>query len=93
MFTITDRLDPGRVATVDVAGVAPTIGAWIAADAHAFAVDPSPNIVALCRALRRGDWPRVHAIADHLNFDVEATPAPIPADHWDMAIANEPAPW
>lgn len=71
MFRLTDTITPQRSVIVDADAIAPTVGQWIAADAGAFTVDLSPNVVALARALRHNDWRRVHEIADHLRLSVE----------------------
>jgi hypothetical protein len=68
-ITLQDRTDVARVALVD-ADTLPIVAArWLTDDGSG--TESSDNVRELVRALRRGDWPAVHAIADHLSFDVD----------------------
>lgn len=74
IIRVTDRTDTARRAVVDSIDVAPVVGQWLAADGAASVLDTaalSPNVAGLARALAAGDWPRVHAIAEHLSMSVE----------------------
>jgi len=64
-YRLTDRLHAGRTARVPADGIGATIAAWLAD----FDVD-SPMVDDLARALRCGDWPTVHALAEQLSIDV-----------------------
>lgn len=70
LLEISDLTDPARSAVVSVDTVAPVIAHWLHADGATGA--RSTNLDRLVTALRKGDWPRVHAIADHLSLSVEA---------------------
>jgi hypothetical protein len=64
-YRVADRLHDGRTARVSAEGIAPTVGAWLAElDAH------SPMVDQLACAVRCGDWPAAHALAEHLSIDV-----------------------
>ena len=64
-YRLTDRLHDGRTARVSADGIAATIAAWLAElDAS------SPMVDQLVCAVRCGDWPAAHAIAEHLSIDV-----------------------
>lgn len=64
-YRITDRLHDGRTARVSVDGIAVTLAAWLAELGAA-----SPMVEDLVRAVRCGDWPAAHALAEHLSVDV-----------------------
>jgi hypothetical protein len=64
-YRVTDRLHDGRTARVPVEGVAPTVATWLAElGAH------SPMVDDLVGAVRCGDWPTAHALADRLSIDI-----------------------
>lgn len=69
LLHITDRTNSARDAIVDGDTVAPLVGGWLAADG---VTEDSRTVRGLERALRRGDWNSVHAIADYLSITVDA---------------------
>ncbi len=64
-YRVTDRLHGGRTARVPVDGIASTVGAWLAELGVS-----SPMVDQLACAVRCGDWPAAHALAEHLSIDV-----------------------
>ena len=64
-YRVIDRLHDGRVARVSVDGIAATVSAWLAELGVS-----SPIVDDLAQAIRSGDWPAAHALADHLSIDV-----------------------
>ncbi|WP_327389781.1 hypothetical protein [Mycolicibacterium stellerae] len=64
-YRVIDRLHEGRAARVSVDGIAATVGAWLAELGVS-----SPMVEELAKAVRSGDWPAAHAIAEHLSIDV-----------------------
>jgi hypothetical protein len=68
-LTVTDLTNPDRVTVVDGDSIGAVLAEWLRADG---AAGMSPNVARLVRALHRGDWATVHAVADHLSMDVEA---------------------
>ena len=65
IYQLTDRLH-GRTVCVEADHIAATMAAWLAElDAS------SPLVELLSRALRDGDWPATHGIADYLSIEVQ----------------------
>ncbi len=64
-YRLTDRLHAGRTARVSVEGIASTVEAWLAELGAS-----SPMVDQLVCAVRCGDWPAAHALAEHLSIDV-----------------------
>jgi hypothetical protein len=64
-YRVTDRLHDGRTARVSIDGIASTVTAWLAELGAS-----SPMVDDLARAVRCGDWPVAHALAEHLSVDV-----------------------
>ena len=65
IYRVTHCLREGRAVTVPADEIAVTVSAWLAEfDAH------SPLVDDLARAVRAGDWPAAHAIAEYLSVDV-----------------------
>jgi hypothetical protein len=64
-YRLTDRLHDGRTARVSVDRIASTVTAWLAELGAS-----SPMADDLARAVRCGDWPAAHALAEHLSIEV-----------------------
>lgn len=64
-YRITDRLHDGRTARVSVDGIASIVAAWLGELGVT-----SPLVDELVHAVRCGDWPAAHALAEHLSVDV-----------------------
>ena len=65
IYQLTDRLH-GRTVRVQADHIAATVASWLAElDAR------SPVVESLGRAVRDGDWPAIHAIADYLSVEVQ----------------------
>jgi hypothetical protein len=70
MFAVKDQLIDGREAFVETPDeLSGVVNAWLANDGVPW---PSENVKSLVSAIRRGDWPRAHALADHLSLDLDA---------------------
>src|SRR5262245_31691237 len=67
---LQDLHAPERVAVVDANTAAMTIAGWLAADTASAAIVVSPTVHGLIDALAAENWPRVHALADHLAVSV-----------------------
>ncbi len=68
-YQLTDRLH-GRTVHVHTEHIAATLASWLAElDAR------SPLVELLGRAVRDGDWPAIHAIADYLSVEVQVAAA------------------
>jgi hypothetical protein len=66
VYQLTDRLHDGRTVRVQAGHIAATVASWLAElDAR------SPLVELLGRAVRDGDWPAIHAIADYLSVEVQ----------------------
>lgn len=67
IYQVTDRLHDCRTVRVQGADhIAATVASWLAElDAC------SPLVDLLSRALRAGDWPAAHGIADYLSVEVQ----------------------
>jgi hypothetical protein len=64
-YRLTDRLHNGRTAWVSVDGIASTIATWLAE------LEADSSLVGdLACAVRCGDWPAAHALAEDLSVDV-----------------------
>jgi hypothetical protein len=66
-YSVIDRLHKGRSARVSVDEIAATVTYWLAELGAT-----SPLVDDLVCALRCGDWPAAHELADHLSIDVAA---------------------
>jgi hypothetical protein len=65
VYQLTDRLH-GRTVRVQADHLAATVAVWLAE------LDVwSPLVESLGRAVRDGDWPAIHAIADYLSVEVQ----------------------
>ena len=65
IYQLTDRLH-GRTVRVQAEHVAATVASWLAElDAR------NPLAELLGRAVRDGDWPAIHTIADYLSVEVQ----------------------
>jgi hypothetical protein len=65
IYLLTDRLH-GRTVRVQADHIPATVASWLA-ELDAW----TPLVELLGRAVRDGDWPAIHAIADYLSVDVE----------------------
>ena len=65
IYQLTDRLH-GRTVRVQAGHIAPTLASWLA---ELGACSPLPE--ELSRAVRDGDWPATHGIADYLSVEVQ----------------------
>ena len=66
IYQLTDRLHDGRTVRVQAGQIAATVASWLA-ELDAW----SPLVEFLGRAVRDGDWPAIHAIADYLSVEVQ----------------------
>jgi hypothetical protein len=64
-YQLTDRLH-GRTVRVQADHIVSTVASWLA-ELEAW----SPLVELLGRAVRDGDWPAIHAIADYLSVEVQ----------------------
>ena len=65
IYQLTDRLH-GRTVRVQADHIVATVASWLAElDAS------SPLVELLGRAVRDGDWPATHGIADYLSIEVQ----------------------
>lgn len=64
-YRVADRLHTGRTARVSVDAIGSTVGGWLAELGAT-----SPMVDQLVSAVRCGDWPTAHALAEHLSIDV-----------------------
>jgi hypothetical protein len=65
MFRVTDRLHRGRTAYVTGDRIVSTVSAWLAElGAESTLVDD------LAQAVRAGNWPAAHSIAEYLSVEV-----------------------
>jgi hypothetical protein len=66
LYRVTDRLHSGRMAYVPGDRIVATVSAWLAElGAESTLVDD------LAQALRAGNWPVAHSIAEYLSVDVD----------------------
>jgi hypothetical protein len=65
IYQLTDRLH-GRTVRVHADHIAGTVASWLA-ELDAW----TPLVELLGRAVRDGDWPAIHAIADYLSVEVQ----------------------
>jgi hypothetical protein len=65
VYQVTDRLHARRAVRVSSDKIATTVSAWLAE----LGAD-SPMVEELARAIRAGDWPAPHSLADLLSVDV-----------------------
>jgi hypothetical protein len=66
VYQLTDRLHDGRTVRVQADDIAPTVASWLAELGAC-----SPLVDLLSRAVRDGDWPTTHDIADYLSVEVQ----------------------
>lgn len=66
IYQLTDRLHDGRTVRVQANGIAPTVASWLAELGAC-----SPLVELLSQAVRDGDWPATHGIADYLSVEVQ----------------------
>ena len=66
IYQLTDRLRDGRTVRVQADHIAPTVASWLAELGAC-----SPLVELLSRAVRDGDWPATHGIADYLSVEVQ----------------------
>ena len=65
IYRVSDPLHDGRTAYVPADQIGATVSAWLAElGAH------SPLVDDLARAVRAGNWPAVHSLADYLSVEV-----------------------
>jgi hypothetical protein len=65
IYQLADRLHDGHMARVPTHAITATISGWLAElGAH------SPLVDDLARAVRVGDWPSAHALAECLSVEV-----------------------
>ncbi|WP_136245641.1 hypothetical protein [Mycobacterium intracellulare] len=65
MYQVTDRLHCGRAAQVTGDEIGNTVAEWLAdLGVH------SPMVEDLTRAVRVGDWPLAHRLANFLSVDI-----------------------
>ncbi len=64
-YRITDRLHAGRAVRVSVDGIAAAVTNWLAELGAS-----SPLVEDLAHAVKSGNWPAAHALAEHLSVDV-----------------------
>jgi hypothetical protein len=70
MFAVSDTLTPNRAETVQTPEeLGAVVNAWLAVDG---APVRSESVKSLVAAIRRGDWLRAHALADHLSLNLDA---------------------
>jgi hypothetical protein len=65
VYVVTDRLHDGRVARVPGSEISATVSGWLAELGAR-----SPLVDDLTCAVRAGDWPKTHAIAERLSIEV-----------------------
>ena len=65
VYQVTDRLHRGRMAYVSENRIVATVSAWLAE----LEVE-SPLVDELAQAVRAGNWPAAHDIADYLSLDI-----------------------
>lgn len=65
IYQLTDRLHD-RTVRVQADHIAPTVASWLAELGAC-----SPLVEELSRAVRDGDWPATHGIADYLSVEVQ----------------------
>jgi hypothetical protein len=65
IYQLTDRLH-GRTVRVQADHIAPTLASWLAELGAC-----SPLAEELSRAVRDGDWPAIHGIANYLSVEVQ----------------------
>jgi hypothetical protein len=66
IYQLTDRLHDGRTVRVQADQIAATVASWLAELGAC-----SPLVESLSRAVRGGDWPATHEIADYLSVEVQ----------------------
>jgi hypothetical protein len=66
IYLLTDRLHDGRTVRVQADDIAPTVASWLAELGAC-----SPLVELLSQAVRDGDWPATHGIADYLSVEVQ----------------------
>ena len=65
LYRVTDRLHRGRIAYVPADRIVATVSAWLAElGAESTSVDD------LAKAVRAGNWPAAHSIAEYLSVEV-----------------------
>lgn len=65
IYQVTDRLHRGRTVCVSGNRIVATVSAWLAE----LGVE-SPLVDELARAMRAGNWPAAHDIADYLSLEI-----------------------
>ena len=66
IYELTDRLHDGRTVLVQADQIAATVASWLAELGAC-----SPLAELLGRAVRDGDWPATHGIANYLSVEVQ----------------------
>jgi hypothetical protein len=66
IYQLTDRLHDGRTVRIQADQIAPTVASWLAELGAC-----SPLVEVLGRAVRDGDWPAIHGLADYLSVEVQ----------------------
>ncbi|WP_082939267.1 hypothetical protein [Mycobacterium sp. 852002-30065_SCH5024008] len=66
IYQLTDRLHDGRAVRVQADQIFETVASWLAELGAC-----SPLVELLSRAVRDGDWPATHEIADYLSVEVQ----------------------
>jgi hypothetical protein len=70
IYRVSNRLHDGRTVYVPADRIVATVSAWLAElGAH------SPLVDDLARAVRAGNWPTAHSLADYLSVDVTVAAA------------------
>jgi hypothetical protein len=66
IYQLSDRLHDGRTVRVQADQIAATVASWLAELGAC-----SPLVELLSRAVRDGDWPAAHGIAEYLSVEVQ----------------------
>jgi hypothetical protein len=66
IYQLTDRLHDGRTVRVQADQIGATVASWLAELGAC-----SPLAELLGQAVRDGDWPATHGIADYLSVEVQ----------------------
>jgi len=67
LYRVTDRLGRGRMAYVSGDRIVATVSAWLAELGA-----ESPLVDDLAQAVRAGNWPAAHSIAEYLSVEVDS---------------------
>lgn len=68
VYQLTNRLRDGYTAYVSADEIVTTVSAWLDELGAA-----SPLVEDLAHAVRAGDWPKAHALADYLSLEITVT--------------------